>query len=53
MTYGNCGGFPDGGSVSTTGITGSAEILFNNDCSYVINYDDGAGDVGVINGSFI
>lgn len=53
VTYGNCGGFPDGGSVSTTGIAGSAEILFNNDCSYVINYDDGAGDVGVINGSFI
>lgn len=53
VTYGGCGDFPDGGSVTANGTTGSAQILFNSDCSYVINYDDGAGDTGVINGSYI
>jgi hypothetical protein len=53
VTYGSCGVFPDGGSVTASGTTGTAEIIFNNDCTYIINYDDGAGDAGVINGSFI
>ena len=53
VTYGSCGGFPHGGSVTANGITGSAQIVFVSDCSYVINYNDGASDIGVINGSFI
>lgn len=53
VTYGGCGNFPDGGSVTANGTTGTAQIDFNNDCTYVISYDDGAGDTGVINGSFI
>lgn len=53
VTYGGCGGFPDGGSVTANGVTGSAQIVFNSDCSYSIDYDDDAGDTGVINGSFI
>ena len=53
VTYGSCGVFPDGGSIIATGTTGTAQIDFNNDCTYVINYDDGAGDADVINGSFI
>ena len=53
VTYGSCGSFPDGGSVTASGTTGTAQIDFNSDCSYVINYDDGSGDTGVINGSFL
>jgi hypothetical protein len=54
VTYGGCGGYPDGGSVTANGVTGSsAQIVFNSDCSYSIDYDDGAGNTGVINGSFI
>jgi len=53
VTYGSCGNFPDGGSVTVTGTTGTAQIDFNSNCTYIINYDDGAGDTGVINGSFI
>lgn len=53
VTYGSCGVFPDGGSVMTRGTTGTAEIIFSSDCTYIINYDDEAGDAGVINGSFI
>lgn len=53
VTYGSCGDYPDGGTVDINGTTGSALVTFNNDCTFVISYDDGAGDVGVINGSFI
>ena len=53
VTYGSCGSFPNSGSVTASGTTGTAQIDFNSDCSYVIDYDDGAGDIGVINGSFI
>jgi hypothetical protein len=53
VTYGGCGNFPDGGSVTASGTTGTAQIDFNNDCTYIINYDDSASDTGVINGSFI
>jgi hypothetical protein len=53
VTYGACGGYPDGGSITANGITGSAEIVFNGDCTYVITYDDGAGDTGAITGSLI
>ena len=53
VTYGSCGSFPDGGSVTANGTTGTAQIDFNNDCTYAISYDDGAGNTGVINGSFI
>ena len=52
VTYGSCGNFPDGGTITANGLTGTAQIIFNGDCSYVITYDDGAGDTGVINGSF-
>ena len=53
VTFGNCGSFPDGGSVSATGTPGSAQIDFNGDCTYSIAYDDGAGNAGIIDGSFI
>ena len=52
VTYGSCGSFPDGGSVTASGTTGTAQIDFNTDCTYAISFDDGAGDTGVINGSF-
>ncbi len=53
VTYGSCGVHPDGGTIDVIGTTGSAQAVFNSNCTYVINYDDGAGGVGVINGSFI
>jgi len=53
VTYGSCGNFPDGGSIMASGTTGTAQIVFNSNCTYTIDYDDGAGDAGVINGSFI
>ena len=53
VTYGSCGSFPDGGTITANGLTGTAQIIFNGDCSYAITYDDGTGDTGVINGSFI
>ena len=53
VTYGSCGSFPDGGTITANGLTGTAQIVFNGDCSYAITYNDGAGDTGVINGSFI
>ncbi len=53
VTYGSCGNFPDGGSVAASGTTGTAQIDFNNDCTYIISYDDSAGDTGVITGGFI
>jgi hypothetical protein len=53
VTYGSCGNFPDGGSIMASGTTGTAQIVFNSNCTYIIDYDDGSGDTGVINGSFL
>ena len=52
VTFGSCGDYPDGGSVSVTAGGGSsASATFNPDCSYVIDWDDGVTN-GTINGSF-
>jgi len=52
VTFGNCGAFPDGGSVRFDGVSGSTgSIIFASDCSYTGTYDDGAGGTGGFSGS--
>ncbi len=53
VTYGSCGNFPTGGTISYTGTGGSSgSISFVSDCTYSGTYDDGAGNSGVFSGSF-
>lgn len=49
ITYGNCGVFPDGGTISFSSSNGSSgTIIFNADCTVSGTWDDGAG----LSGSF-
>ena len=53
VTYGSCGGFPNGGTISITGTNGSSgSITFISDCTYSGTYDNGAGSSGVFSGSY-
>lgn len=43
LTYGSCGDFPDGGSISFSSTTGtSGSIVFNADCSVTTSFSDGS-----------
>lgn len=54
LTYGDCGIFPDGGTISYTGTdSSSGSITFASDCTYSGDYDDGAGGIDVFTGSTI
>jgi hypothetical protein len=48
----NCGNrIPDSGTINFVGAGGSSgSVTFNNCTSYTITYNDGAGDIGTING---
>jgi hypothetical protein len=53
ITFGSCGVFPEGGSISISGSNGSnISILLNNDCTYAINGSDGLNTIGPITGSW-
>jgi hypothetical protein len=52
VTYGGCGVFPNGGSITVTGVSGTATITFGSSCDYTIDWNDGSGS-GTITGSFI
>ena len=52
VSFGLCGPFPHDGSIMYTSTDGSSgSIAFAADCSYTGEWDDGAGNTGVFNGS--
>jgi hypothetical protein len=54
ITYGSCGVFPDGGTITYNGTSGSTgSISFASNCTYSGTYDDGAGGTGVFSGTTI
>jgi hypothetical protein len=53
ITFGQCGPFPDGGTIAYESENGSfGTVQFNGDCTYSGSWDDGAGNSGTYDGSF-